>query len=85
MEQRVIVVHEDGAWDAHLPGLPIAGSGASPALLVDDLVAAVREYAEDWHARLHAAPNHVHARPFVDHVDRCDDAALRAWLARATV
>ncbi|TQL01538.1 prevent-host-death protein [Cellulomonas sp. SLBN-39] len=79
-----VVVREGGEWDAYLPGLPISATGATLEAVVDDLVLAVREYADDWNARLYAAPNHADAWGFVQLVGLSDDRQLRAWLTRET-
>lgn len=78
-----VVVHEEGEWAAFLPGLPISAGGATIDEAIDDLVVAMREYAEDWHSRLRLAPNHRDAWGFVQLVDLSTDEQLRAWLTRS--
>jgi predicted RNase H-like HicB family nuclease len=73
------VVHEAGGWSAFIPGLPIAADGATSEEAIDELVDAIREYAEDWHDRLRHAPNHQENREIAQLVGLSDDE-LRAWL-----
>jgi predicted RNase H-like HicB family nuclease len=63
------VVHEAGGWSAFIPGLPIAADGATSEEATDELVDAIREYAEDWHDRLRHAPNHQENREIVQLVE----------------
>ena len=75
-----VVVHEAGEWAAFLPGLPISASGATLDEAVDDLVLALREYAEDWPA-LAEAPNHSGNWALVQLVALSSDDELRDWLS----
>lgn len=75
-----VVVHEEGEWAAFLPGLPISASGATLDEAVDDLVDALREYAEDWVSRLAVAPNHADRWGLVQLVALSSDDELRNWL-----
>jgi predicted RNase H-like HicB family nuclease len=77
------VVHEAGGWSAFIPGLPIAADGATSEEAIDELVDAIREYAEDWHDRLRHAPNHRESWRMVQLVDLSEDDELRAWLRAA--
>jgi hypothetical protein len=52
------VLAETGGWSVFLSGLPIAADGTTFDAAVDEMVQALREYAEDWQARLRSAPNH---------------------------
>lgn len=47
---------------------------------VDDVVQALRDYAQDWNDRLHLTPNHRQHRVVVELVELCDDEQLRAWV-----
>jgi predicted RNase H-like HicB family nuclease len=80
---RAEVVAEAGGWSAFIPGLPVAAEGASFAEAVDDLVGALREYADDWQERLLDAPNHVQNWGLVQLVELSDDDQLREWLVGA--
>ncbi len=73
------VVHEAGGWSAFIPGLPIAADGATSEEAIDELIGAIREYAEDWQDRLRHAPNHQENWGIVQLVGLSDDE-LRAWL-----
>lgn len=78
-----VVVAEGGGWSAVLPGLPVHGDGPTFEEAVDDLIEALREYADDWNARLLNAPNHREHWPVVELVQLADDDQLRAWLLAA--
>ncbi|WP_202627968.1 hypothetical protein [Cellulomonas sp. APG4] len=75
-----VVVHEEGEWAAFLPGLPISAAGATLDEAVDDLIVALREYAEDWADRLAGAPNHADRWGLVQLVTLSSDDELRTWL-----
>lgn len=74
------VVAEGGGWSVFLPGLPIAADGATFEEALDEAVDALREYAEDWSARLLHAPNHAENWGLVQLIALSDDDQLRAWL-----
>jgi hypothetical protein len=46
---------------------------------LEDFLAALREYAEDWSARLRFAPNHQDNWGLVQLVDLSSDAELATW------
>ena len=48
------------------------------------MVVALREYAEDWTARLHRAPNHAGNWALVQVVSLSDNERLAAWVAGTT-
>jgi predicted RNase H-like HicB family nuclease len=52
LPSRAQVVAEGGGWSVFIPGLPVAADGDSFAGAVDDMIDALREYAEDWQERL---------------------------------
>ncbi|MDQ7906476.1 hypothetical protein RB614_18340 [Phytohabitans sp. ZYX-F-186] len=70
------VVAEDGGWSIFIPGLPLAADGPSLDEALDDMILALREYAEDWQERLLDAPNWGLAQL----VSLSDDDQLRDWL-----
>jgi prevent-host-death family protein len=74
------VVHEEDGWSAFIPGLPVAADGATFEEAIDELVLALREYAEDWHHRLQHAPNHSENWGIVQLFSLSDDDQLRDWL-----
>jgi predicted RNase H-like HicB family nuclease len=80
LPSRTAVVAEGGGWSAILPGVPVHGDAETFDEAIDDLIDALREYAEDWNARLHRAPNHQKQRSIVELVELSDDAQLRDWL-----
>jgi predicted RNase H-like HicB family nuclease len=77
---RAQVVAEDGGWSVFIPGLPVAADGASFDEALDEMIVAMREYAEDWQARLLDAPNHANNWGLVQLVTLSDDQQLREWL-----
>jgi hypothetical protein len=77
---NAVVVAEAGGFSAFLPGTPIAGVGETLAETLDDLVDALRDYAEDWNDHLRTAPNHRGNLLLVTLVDTSSDDELRTWL-----
>jgi len=73
------VVAEAEGWSAYVPGLPVAGAGATLDVAVADMADALREYAEDW-PRLQHAPNHREHWGLVQLVALSDDEQLRQWI-----
>jgi GTPase len=84
LPSRAEVVHEGGGWAAFIPGVPAHGDADGFDKAIDDLIDALRDYAEDWNERLHAAPNHVQHRSLVELVELSDDDQLREWLVGRT-
>ena len=78
------VVSEAGSWWVFIPGLPISADGATLDEALDETVAALREYAEDWQDQLSAAPNHADNWGLVQLVGLSTDAQLREWLGGVT-
>jgi predicted RNase H-like HicB family nuclease len=74
------VVAEDAGWSVFIPGLPVAADGASFDEALDEMIIALREYAEDWQDRLLDAPNHAGNWGLVQLVSLSDDNQLREWL-----
>lgn len=74
------VVAEGGGWVAFLPGLPIHGDGDTLDEALDDLIDALRDYAEDWNDRLLEAPNHRNNWSLVQLVELSTDEQLRDWV-----
>lgn len=77
---RAQVVAEDGAWSIFMPGAPVAADGATFDEALDEMVVALREYAEDWQERLLDAPNHAGNWGLVQLVSLSDDGQVRDWL-----
>jgi predicted RNase H-like HicB family nuclease len=75
-----VAVAENDAWSVFIPGLPVAADGATLDEAVEELVEALRDYAEDWVDRLHAAPNHADNWGLVQIVGLASDEQLRDWL-----
>jgi len=78
-----MAVPENDGWSLIMPGLPIAADGSSLDEALDDLIVALREYAEDWNARLRLAPNHQGNWRLVQLVALSDDDQLKAWIVGA--
>ncbi|GGK72129.1 type II toxin-antitoxin system HicB family antitoxin [Streptomyces flaveus] len=77
------VVAEAGGWSVFLPGLPLAADGATFDEAIEEMVQALREYAEDWQERLRTAPNHEENWGLVQLIVLSDDAELHDWLVGA--
>ncbi|WP_203824635.1 type II toxin-antitoxin system HicB family antitoxin [Actinoplanes palleronii] len=77
------IVAEGGGWSVFIPGLPVAADGATVDEALDETVAALREYAEDWQDHLLDAPNHAANWGLVQLICLSDDAQLRDWLVGA--
>jgi hypothetical protein len=77
------VVPEADGWSVFIPGLPVAADGASFDEAVNEMVDALREYAEDWQERLLDAPNHRDNWGLVNLIIFSDDDQLRDWLVGA--
>ena len=78
------LVPDGDRWLATVAGTPVAGEGDSAAESVDDLIDALRDYADDWGDRLRHAPNHRSAWPLVQLVELSGDDELHAWIVGAT-
>ena len=61
-------------------GLPTTYDGASFDEAADEMVGALREYADDWAQRLRLAPNHAANWALVQLVGLSDDDELRGWI-----
>lgn len=74
------VINEDDAWTVFLPGLPIASEATALDNAVDDVIDALREYAQDWSDRLSTAPNHSQNWDLAQLVGLASDEQLRGWI-----
>lgn len=74
------VAAEGGGWSAYLPGVPVHGEGENLDAALDDLIEALREYADDWNNRLKDAANHRENWALVTLVELSDDDQLRQWI-----
>ncbi|MFE0424684.1 prevent-host-death protein [Streptomyces sp. NPDC058953] len=73
-------VAESDGWSIFIPGLPVAADGASFDEAVGEMVSALRDYAEDWQARLRTALNHDDNWGLVQLIALSDDQQLADWL-----
>jgi len=80
LPSRAQVVAEGGGWSVLIPGLPVAADGNTFAEAIDEMIDALREYADDWQDHLLDAPNHVQNWGLVQLISLSDDDQLRDWL-----
>ncbi|MFI1186553.1 prevent-host-death protein [Streptomyces californicus] len=73
-------VAESGGWSIFIPGIPVAADGATFDEAINEMVDALREYAEDWQDRLRTAPNHQDHWGLVQLIALSDDQQLTDWL-----
>jgi len=78
------VVAEAGGWSIFVPGVPVAADGASFDEALEEMVDALREYAEDWQDHLLNAPNHRDNWALVQLVSLSADDQLKKWLVGAS-
>ena len=77
---QAVVAAEGGGWSAFVPGIPTHGEGDTLDAAIDDLVDALRDYAEDWNDHLLGAPNHHDNWAVVTLVELSSDDQLRTWI-----
>ena len=77
---RPEAVAESDGWTVLLPGTPIAAEGDDFDHAIEEFIAALREYAEDWIARLRRVPNHAGNWPLVQLVRLSTDESLMDWV-----
>lgn len=73
-------VSEAGRWSIFIPGLAVAADGTTFDEALDDMVLALREYAQDWTDRLRLAPNHSDNWGLVQLIALSDDQQIKDWL-----
>ncbi len=77
---RAQVVPEAEGWSIFVPGVPVAADGATFSEAIDEMVQALREYADDWQDHLLNAPNHAQHWGLVQMIGLSSDEQLRGWL-----
>jgi len=77
---RAEVLAENDGWSVFIPGLPIAADGASLDEALDEMVLALRDYAQAWSERLRLVPNHVDNWGLVQVIEFSTDEQLKSWL-----
>ena len=77
---RTKVFQEGGRWVVLLERRPFVSEGTTVDEALIDLVASLREYAEDWDARLSGAPNHEQNWALVQLVNLSSDGELLEWI-----
>lgn len=80
---RAQVVAEGDGWSVFILGLPVTADASTFHEATMEMVDALREYAEDWQARLLDAPNQQDYWGFVQLVSLSDDEQLKEWLLPA--
>ncbi|MFI6681639.1 type II toxin-antitoxin system prevent-host-death family antitoxin [Kribbella sp. NPDC050470] len=74
------LVAENDGWSIFIPGLPVAADGPTLDEAADEMVEALRDYAEEWADHLRLAPNHADNWGLVQIVALSSDDQLRDWL-----
>lgn len=74
------VVADGDGWSMMLPGVPVAADGPTLDDAVEEMIEALRDYAEAWSERLRLAPNHSDNWGLVQIVSLASDDTLRRWL-----
>lgn len=77
---RAQVIQEAGGWSVFIPGLSVAADGGTFEEAIAEMVAALREYAEDWQDHLLHAPNHRENWGLVQLISLSSDEQLGKWL-----
>ncbi|PWC08116.1 prevent-host-death protein [Mycetocola zhujimingii] len=80
----VRVDREDGRTIALMEGRPFVSEGMNVAEALEDLILSLREYSEDWEARLRHAPNHADNWDLVQLVKLSTDEQLLEWFERGS-
>lgn len=75
------VIVDPQEMNIFIPDTPISGDGSDLDAALEDTVTALREYAEDWLARLRLAKNHERNWPLVTLISLSSDEELISWLA----
>jgi predicted RNase H-like HicB family nuclease len=75
------VVAEADGWSVFVRGLPVAAHGATLDEATDEMIVALREYAEDWQDRLLDSPNHRDNGGLIQMINLSDDDQIHDWLA----
>lgn len=78
-----VAVAEAGGWSMFIPGAPVAVDGSTLEEATDELILALREYAEDWVDRLNAVPNHALHWALIQFVAYSSDEQLASWIRDA--
>ena len=79
---RTKVFMENNHWVVLLEELPFVSEGTNVDDAIEDIILQLREYAEDWDARLRFAPNHEQNWALVQLVNLSSDTQLADWLER---
>lgn len=63
--------------------MPVAADAVTFDQAMEEMIEALREYADDWQERLLDAPNHRNGWALIQVVELSGDAQLREWLVGA--
>jgi len=74
------MVAENDGWSLFIPGLPVAADGATLDEAAEEMIGALRDYADEWADHLRLAPNHAENWGIVQIVALSSDEQLRDWL-----
>jgi predicted RNase H-like HicB family nuclease len=74
------VVAEANGWSVFMPDAPVSADGSTLDEALDEMIVALREYANDWTDHLRHAPNHHAQWGLVQMVSLSSDSQLRDWL-----
>lgn len=80
MPNRARIVPENNGISVILDGLGVSADGDTLAEALNDTVAALREYADDWVDHLRNAPNHAENWGLVQLIGLSSDEQLMDWL-----
>jgi hypothetical protein len=79
---RARVVREPDGWSVLVPGVPAAAEGGTFEEAVDEMIDALREYADGWQQVPGDPADQVDNWSLVQLVGLSDDEQLRDWLVR---
>lgn len=79
---RIRILREEGRTVALMEERPFVSEGVDVEAALDDLLLSLREYADDWEARLGTAPNHAQAWGLVQLIKLSTDVQLLDWFDR---
>lgn len=74
-------IPETEGWSIILPQYSISAGGETFDAALDEMVLALRDYAQAWSERLRVAPKHEANWALVQLVEIASDEQLKSWLA----
>lgn len=80
-----VQIEPDGdGWCFYLDGVSISAYGDDFEDVLDNAIAALRDYADAWEEQLKSATNHADNWDLVHMIALSTDGDLKAWLTRGT-